>query len=504
MVAGKCLGCGSRTRPWPESGANTLLKNMDGINRPLTMEEEVHEDVGDPFARRSRLLRSPDELVPRQRAGTGSVGDGMTDDEVSLGVNERDGVSQETPLCPPKTGVDKGKRESPRQAFIYKVRNDEAQELSRCRDILKRMKKACEVQKNISQTVKNGILELEGALANIKSYRNSWQSAEKEILASVPVAAATAEKKRPAASPAEQGQMEPKKKKEEETGNDGQFIEVLGRKKKRVQRKGKQEDPAPAKDNLKPSVRKSVTKPAKNKKVRSNAILIKTSGSSFADVLKKIQKDVRPEDTGTEIKSVRKTQAGGVLIEIGEDSKNKSGFREAIEGALGEGAVVSSLEPKVTLEIMDIPESYEDADVREALQRDAPELGSCKVGLTTPNPRGLKVGIFTVGEKAAEKLLDAGKLRIGWVICRVRVRTTVVRCFKCLGFGHLASKCSGPDRRAACFRCGESGHKGKECTAAECCIVCKTGNVQDTGHKLGSGRCKTFRDALAKAKQSKK
>lgn len=168
-------------------------------------------------------------------------------------------------------------------------------------------------------------------MANIKSYRNSWQSAEKEILA---------------ASPNEQGQMEAKKKKEEETGDDGQFIEVLSRKKKRVQRKGNQKDPAPAKDSHKPSVRKSVSKPAKNKKVRTDAILIKTSGSSFADILKKIQKDVRPEDTGTKIKSVRKSQAGGVLIEIGEDSQNKSGFREAIEGTLGEGAVFPVLNPR--------------------------------------------------------------------------------------------------------------------------------------------------------------
>ena len=61
---------------------------------------------------------------------------------------------------------------------------------------------------------------------------------------------------------------------------------------------------------------------------------------------------------------------------------------------------------------------------------------------------------------ATKKLMKTHKLRVGWVHCRVRLRETVTRCFKCHEIGHLAWNCkSAGDQSSLCFRCSTEGHK---------------------------------------------
>ena len=60
---------------------------------------------------------------------------------------------------------------------------------------------------------------------------------------------------------------------------------------------------------------------------------------------------------------------------------------------------------------------------------------------------------------ATKKLMKTRKLRVGWVNCRVRLRETVTRCFKCHEIGHLARNCkSAVDQSSLCFRCRTEGH----------------------------------------------
>ena len=48
------------------------------------------------------------------------------------------------------------------------------------------------------------------------------------------------------------------------------------------------------------------------------------------------------------------------------------------------------------------------------------------------------------------KLLKGAHIKIGWVSCRVRRKKKVNRCFRCLGFSHIAADCRGPDRSRCC------------------------------------------------------
>jgi hypothetical protein len=57
----------------------------------------------------------------------------------------------------------------------------------------------------------------------------------------------------------------------------------------------------------------------------------------------------------------------------------------------------------------------------------------------------------------ADRLLEVERVRIGWNHCRVQERMVPMRCFQCLRFGHLASRCAAEKRVAAgsCLRCGK-------------------------------------------------
>jgi len=78
-----------------------------------------------------------------------------------------------------------------------------------------------------------------------------------------------------------------------------------------------------------------------------------------------------------------------------------------------------------------------------------------------------QLALVSLPQEATRRLVNAGRLRIGMISCRVRIADTKIRCFCCLTFGHTADKCEGPDRTECCRRCGETGHKAVSCCVAE-------------------------------------
>ena len=108
------------------------------------------------------------------------------------------------------------------------------------------------------------------------------------------------------------------------------------------------------------------------------------------------------------------------------------------------------------------------------------------------------MAIITVGAREAAKLLEKGHLKVGWVSCRVRERLEVARCYKCLGFGHVANRCSGPDRSRFCFKCGGQDHRANACKGTESCFLCAEDGLKGDSvlHAARSTRCQAYKQAL--------
>ena len=84
------------------------------------------------------------------------------------------------------------------------------------------------------------------------------------------------------------------------------------------------------------------------------------------------------------------------------------------------------------------------------------------------------------------KMMRIGKVRIGWVIARIREKISVPRCYRCSAFGHLSHYCDkGNNTTKPSFLCGATNHLATTCRGV------------DYRHRSRSAKC----TALAKAKE---
>lgn len=460
-----------------------------------------------PFKRSSALQRTPpsaNKNPPKDQGGSVS-----SQPPESKEIETVDLSADITPTCPPR-----------KVGTVNPKRNEEDM-LRECKAILKTMKAATNKQRNISMGVKNGLAELEDLIDAI-TFNRERERTERGLgarneapVARIPIGAATttaqkrtassplqrgtdAHKKRAAATPAEQV-GEKKKTERDESPAAWNVVKPKTSRKKKNEEEGSQVSSQP---KAPPKARE---RERKGKKPRNAALLIKPGeGRSYAEVLGAIRKSIRPEDTKTEIRSIRRTKQGEVLMELGAGTGDGTAFEGTVKELLEGAATVRKLVPKCCLEIKDLDCCTEKEEVEEALRRDFPALNEVKVFLTAANSRGHRLAIIEVDERASDQLLNQGRIKIGWLYCRVRRRITVARCFRCLGYGHVASTCNGPDRGNVCFKCGGVGHKGKACSAPESCVLCRERGVDQEGlsHVPGSGRCRTFREALEKTRKA--
>ncbi|XP_051161507.1 uncharacterized protein LOC127281694 [Leptopilina boulardi] len=217
------------------------------------------------------------------------------------------------------------------------------------------------------------------------------------------------------------------------------------------------------------------------------------SGKTYADILGKLRKEVNPDISHTRVLVARPTKKGDLLIRVEGDS-DKVGFIAKVIKAVGSIGKVQMVDRKVTLEIRDLDFLTHEAEVQEALERELGMAGSRKVTVLGPNKRRMKLAVVVTDQEEAAGLEELGRIKIGFMCCQIRNRVMVVRCHRCLGYGHLARSCKEADKSSACFKCGEADHKFADCKSSISCFLCKaeSGDKVPLNHVAGSGHSESL------------
>lgn len=519
----------------------------DGITDKDDMTIAEKSRVEDPFKRSAKLSRSPvrklpDGQVPEHR-------DLLLIPQVSRILKQRvrsasldNARLNLTALRAEREGV---------QEKVSEV--DAPNDLDRMCSILEIMHKATERQRNTSMDIKNGINELKEITGRL---RTSWEMALREKAPILPPESSDVEKVDEPLTPGTRrkrdreslngdeqrkrtnSEIAPRKlstspealstdplaaapvQQEKNASKDQEPFTLVVKKRRERNNKNKNNEQKAVTNTTTPGASVSteyVKEPAKTEKARklkkkgrvkkrltarADAILIKPQpGKTYADVLGSIRKEASVQKAGAELKAIRQTRSGDVLIELGPSGKGKSGLTDAIKKVVDKGAKVRTLNPTISLEIRDLDSVTTAKEVQNAIQRDLKEKdGNFTVHVTEPNSRALRKAFVTLSETRAVKLLNNGHIKVGLVSCRVRRRVEVTRCFKCLGYGHLAKVCKGPDRSKACFRCGSEQHQAANCKETPKCGPCAELKLEEKflKHKPGTKECEALRRALPK------
>lgn len=232
-------------------------------------------------------------------------------------------------------------------------------------------------------------------------------------------------------------------------------------------------------------------KPKNEKSKRSDTLLVKMGeGNSYAETLKKLKEGLKDNEITNNIKEVKKTNKGELLIRVVNE---KDKVHDCITNVLPGQEISTNREKSVILHIRDIDETASEHEIIESITKNInltkPE--SLKIKSLRPNVSGRQIATVSIDSKDEKLISDNIKIRIGLNSCRVEKRIELQKCFKCWNYDHISKTCKGDDRSKACRKCGEAGHIATDCKNPPACPICSV-----EGHMAGSGRCPKFRAAL--------
>lgn len=241
-------------------------------------------------------------------------------------------------------------------------------------------------------------------------------------------------------------------------------------------------------------------KETQENKKENQVIWMKSETESYADLLKKLKKDVNIEQIGIEVVAVRKTRNGQLMLTIkGGDGGKMNSLKEEINTKVGKVDIKDNIGQRRILQIKNIDATMEDKEVekiiRDTLKKE--DKTTIRVKAMSASYGENQMATIEAEEEEANELIEMGEIKIGWVKCKIIEKTYIKmekkRCYKCWEYGHIAEKCRGESKENRCYRCGEEGHKARECKNKARCAICK-----EEGHRMDTMECPKYRKIVEK------
>ncbi|CAB0037369.1 unnamed protein product [Trichogramma brassicae] len=210
---------------------------------------------------------------------------------------------------------------------------------------------------------------------------------------------------------------------------------------------------------------------------RPDAIVIRAKdASTYANILRKLRSEqTLQQSVGSSVQSIRRSAAGALVLQLRKGVDNASYLGAEVGRVLGDEATASALQHTTMIEVRDLDECATKKEIAEELGKSlgAPHLNEEVVKTLQKTYAGTQAAVAALPDDLAAKALKLGRIRIGWVNCRIRGREDALRCYRCWSPGHVSARCTKPDRSAHCFRCGQTGHRIKDCKNSPTCVFCQ-------------------------------
>lgn len=221
---------------------------------------------------------------------------------------------------------------------------------------------------------------------------------------------------------------------------------------------------------------------------KGDALIVKTEEAKYSEVLKAMRGEAQLSGLGADVRSIRRTRAGDMILELKRDSKQRGpAYKLLAEKVLGEGVQVRALTTEVTLQCKNLDEITESREISTALK----DQCGVEVAVTAirlrKGPYGTQVAAIRLPEVEADLAMKTGRLKVGWSVCSLSILQPLDACFRCFERGHKSWECKGPDRSKLCRRCGGAGHKARDCELPPKCMTCS--GKPDDRHATGGPRC---------------
>jgi hypothetical protein len=227
---------------------------------------------------------------------------------------------------------------------------------------------------------------------------------------------------------------------------------------------------------------------------RTETLVVKAkeNNADIEEVIRQMKSKVDIAKVDVQVKSLVGGRNGKIAIKLAPARGTAAPkLRKAILEAMG-NTVNAEVVSNRKLTVRDLDQTITEQEIREAVNA---AVGSPDRSTEAIQVSGLKKpqgGTLHLSDTDADKLLERGKVRTGWNQCRVQEIVGPVKCFQCLQFGHIASRCAAERKLAAgtCFRCGKEGHLS---------YVCKV-----YGHRGDRATCPEYRKAIEATSESRR
>ncbi|XP_058446290.1 uncharacterized protein LOC131427271 [Malaya genurostris] len=232
--------------------------------------------------------------------------------------------------------------------------------------------------------------------------------------------------------------------------------------------------------------------PVRKARDKGEALLVKADKEKYADVLKAMRSEAKLAELGKEVRSIRRTKTGEMLLELKKGAQGGTELVALAQQVLGDTAEVRALRNEVALQCKRLDEIATAEELAMAIK----EQGGVDVSRESirmrKGPQGTQIATFKLSATDANKVLKVGRLKVGWSVCPVTAYQPPVvdMCFRCFEPGHKSWNCKGPDRSNLCKRCGGEGHKAYACERTPRCMLCAS-KKKATNHVMGGPTCST-------------